>query len=80
MQTALPEVASHECIKGTGLQFTQQPGGQSDIAFCTKLFKCNYVTSLGARPRPVAQLVEHRVVVREVVSSTPAGPTLRVLK
>ena len=28
----------------------------------------------------VAQLVEHRVVVREVVSSTPAGPTLRVLK
>ena len=30
--------------------------------------------------RPVAQLVEHRVVKREVVSSTPAGPTLRVLK
>ena len=29
---------------------------------------------------PVAQLVEHRVVTREVVSSTPAGPTLRVLK
>ena len=29
---------------------------------------------------PVAQLVEHRVVMREVVSSTPAGPTLRVLK
>ena len=28
----------------------------------------------------VAQLVEHRVVVREVVSSTPAGPTLKVLK
>ena len=28
----------------------------------------------------MAQLVEHRVVVREVVSSTPAGPTLRVLK
>ena len=25
---------------------------------------------------PVAQLVEHRVVMREVVSSTPAGPTL----
>ena len=31
-------------------------------------------------PRLVAQLVEHRVVVREVVSSTTAGPTLRVLK
>ena len=25
---------------------------------------------------PVAQLVEHRAVTREVVSSTPAGPTL----
>ena len=31
-------------------------------------------------PRPVAQLVEHRVVVREVVSSTPSEPTLRVFK
>ena len=29
---------------------------------------------------PVAQLVEHRDIVREVVSSTPVGPTLRVLK
>ena len=29
---------------------------------------------------PVAQLVGHRVVTREVVSSTPTGPTLRVLK
>ena len=29
---------------------------------------------------PVAQLVEHWAVTREVVSSTPAGPTLRVLK
>ena len=29
---------------------------------------------------PVAQLVEDRAVTREVVSSTPAGPTLRVLK
>ena len=29
---------------------------------------------------PVAQLIEHRVIMREVVSSTPAGPTLRVLK
>ena len=30
--------------------------------------------------RPVAQLVEHRVVVWEDVSSTPARPTFRVLK
>ena len=29
---------------------------------------------------PVAQLVQHQVLMREVVSSTPAGPTLRVLK
>ena len=28
----------------------------------------------------VAQLIEHQVVMREVVSSTPAGPTLRVWK
>ena len=26
---------------------------------------------------PVAQLVEHRAVTPEVMSSTPAGPTLR---
>ena len=29
---------------------------------------------------PVAQLVEQRCALREVVSSTLAGPTLRVLK
>ena len=29
---------------------------------------------------PMAQLVEHRVVTREVVSSTLAGLTLKVLK
>ena len=29
---------------------------------------------------PVAQLNEHRSVTRDVVSSTPAGPSLRVLK
>ena len=29
---------------------------------------------------PVAQLDEHWVVTREVVSSTQAGPTLRVFK
>ena len=29
---------------------------------------------------PVAQLVEYRAATREVVSSTPAGPSLRVLK
>ena len=29
---------------------------------------------------PVAQLVEHQAAMGEVVSSTPAGPTLRSLK
>ena len=29
---------------------------------------------------PVAQLAEHRAAMREVMSSTPAGTTLRVLK
>ena len=29
---------------------------------------------------PVAQLVENRAAMQEVVSSTPAGPTLRVFK
>ena len=28
----------------------------------------------------VAQLVEQRAVTQDIVSSTPAGPTLRVLK
>ena len=36
--------------------------------------------NLVVSPAPVAQLVEHRAVTREVVSSTPAGPTLRVFK
>ena len=34
----------------------------------------------GVERAPIAQLVGRRVVMREVVSSTPAGPTLRVLK
>ena len=38
------------------------------------------MTEISSEPRLVAQLVEHQVVVREVVSSTPAGATLRVLK
>ena len=35
---------------------------------------------IGLDRAPVAQLIEHRSVTREVVSSTPVGPTLRVLK
>ena len=40
----------------------------------------NKKSRAGSRAEPVAQLIEHRVVTREVLSSTPAGPTLRVLK
>ena len=36
------------------------------------------LTQLLHNRAPVAQLIEHWVVMREVVSSTPAGPTLRV--
>ena len=38
------------------------------------------VSQLTYHRAPVAQLVEHRAVTREVVSSSPAGPTLRVFK
>ena len=38
-----------------------------------------FVVSSGDRVL-VAQLFEHRAAMRVVVSSTPAGPTLRVLK
>ena len=58
----------------------------ADGVFCKftgkqKSYRCLdliYILHLG--PRPVAQLFEHRVIEREVVSSTSAGPTLRVLK
>ena len=38
------------------------------------------IAMCGAKPRNGGSVVEHRAVMREVVSSTPAGPTLRVLK
>ena len=41
--------------------------------------KCHVRSALMNRG-PVAQLVEQRCALREVVSSTLAGPTLRVLK
>ena len=41
---------------------------------------CSPLHETGTRCAPVAQLVEHRAVTREVVSSTPAGPTLKVFK
>ena len=45
-----------------------------DFKFCPKL------KPLVQNRGPVAQWLEHRAVTREVASSTPAGPTLRILK
>ena len=52
-------------------------------AFTKRLTNSAHLTPFSARislNASVAQLVEHRAVPREVVSSTPAGPSLRVLK
>ena len=43
-------------------------------------FPCERALQEQRNRAPVAQLVEHRAVTREVVSSTPAGPTLGVFK
>ena len=62
--------------------------GMYEDTFCTQTHKAHLVPTLDSldvvlvvlsKCAPVAQLVEHRAAMREVVSSTPAGPTLRVL-
>ena len=45
-----------------------------------KANKSSFNSNAATKRAPVAQLVEHWAVMREVVSSTPAGPTFRVLK
>ena len=42
--------------------------------------KHSLAVSVYSKRAPVAQLVEHWAVMREVVSLTQAGPSLRVLK
>ena len=49
------------------------------LAFILRLVVADF-RGRGSGCVPVAQLVEHRAVMREVVSLTLAGPTLRVLK
>ena len=44
------------------------------------LLECNAEAEGKSHRWPVAQLVEQRFALREVVSSILAGPTLRVLK
>ena len=52
-----------------------------DTTFCPWIERLNPKSLVCKTHRaPVAQLVEHRAAMREVVSSTPAGPTLRVFK
>ena len=48
--------------------------------FCVNAIPVNTFLSAKFHRAPLAQLVEQRAVTREVVSSTPAGPTLRVFK
>ena len=57
----------------------------ANLTMSTHIMKAFVI--LGNRPFPnylwsriAGSLVEHRAVMQEVVSSSPAGPTLRVLK
>ena len=45
-----------------------------------KTYNLWYETEQCNRSAAVTKLIEHRAVTREVVSSTPAGPSLMVLK
>ena len=45
-----------------------------------ELYQISLPYDRGRSGYEITQLVEHRAAMREVVSSTPAGPTLRVLK
>ena len=45
-------------------------------SFYREIFSCHILWYRAA----IAQLVEHRVIMREVMSSIPVGPTLRILK
>ena len=44
------------------------------------LQKCTEHVNIACEPRTDGSMVEHRAVMRDVVSSTPAGLALRVLK
>lgn len=48
--------------------------------FWLKIVVCDCFSSADVDRAPVAQLVEHQAVTREVVSSALAGPTVRVFK
>ena len=48
------------------------------VCFPLKFNMMQISTIQNSDREPVAQLIEHRAVMGEVVGSTPAGPTLRV--
>ena len=54
--------------------------GLKKIGYKSVMIPFLFYNSVEINRAPVAQLVEHRAVMREVVSLTPARPTLRVLK
>ena len=57
-----------------------QPKRHADPSYkATKHIEPTFLISNYYR-EPVAHLVENRAAMREVASSTPAGPSLRVLK
>ena len=64
----------------TGSQMQQLWREQSSkkLLFCLPELYVRNLFSIS--PTLEGQLIEHRLVMREVVSSTPAGPTLSVLK
>ena len=66
-----------DCVKYLGVLIDSKLTWKQRILFISsKIRKALEIISSA----PVAQLVEHRAVTREVVSSPPAGPTLRVFK
>ena len=58
---------------------TLSRASHSQSTLSTEEFEVHLLIQISNRA-PVAQLVEHRAATRDVVSSTPAGPTLRVFK
>ena len=85
----VPFVGSHLCSKRCNRCSASKAQLGSLSSLCSTLYSSHILipyalwsshTSLSTMHRSVAKLVEHRAGMRKVVSSTPAGPTLRVFK
>jgi len=75
-KTLLNRRGTYDLLPLAGMLY-HGPIGEVCEKMCLQRMTRLLIRSHGAR---VGQLVEHRAVTREVVSSTPARPTLRVLK